>query len=128
MWCDVEYLFMCLSAHLHIFGDMSVQGFYQFGLRFFFLLLSFRSSYKFYILNHYQIYDFKKSFSHFVSYIFIYLIMTFDEQISLLLMKSNLLILSFIACAFSTIYLRILIKSKFMKIYPQVFFLKGLWF
>ena len=72
-----------------------------------YLLLNCKSS-LFWIVDLYQIYDFSNIFSHLVCCLFIFLIVSFDAQKFLILMKSNLLIFSFVICAFSVILKKVL--------------------
>ena len=102
---DVEHLFSVLISNLYIFLEKCLfksLAHFLIGL-FVFLLLSRENS--LYILVT-IIYMICKYFSPFCSLLFTFWIVSSDTQKVLIWMKSNLSLLSFLACAFGAIFKR----------------------
>lgn len=100
---DVEYLFMCLLA-IYIF---SLERCLFKSLCLFFnqvvclFVLSCKNSLSIWLLDPHQIYDLQIFYS--VDCHFIFFIVSFDTQKFLILMKPNLSLFSFVACALAVI-------------------------
>ena len=93
-----------LIGHLHIFfGEISIKVLCQFLNWVVFLLWVVEVLYIFQIQVTYQIRDLKNIFSHSVSYLFTFLIVSSEAKKFKILMKSNLSSLSFIVYTFGVI-------------------------